>query len=110
VVIEAAGNPVTYRAAVDEVAFSGRVVCIGYAGNEVSFATKHFVQKEMDILGSRNATPEDFRAVISYLEQGTFPMDQMVTERVKTGDAISAVQKWAADPGKVMKILLDFTT
>jgi 2-desacetyl-2-hydroxyethyl bacteriochlorophyllide A dehydrogenase len=110
VVIEAAGNPVTYRAAVDEVAFSGRVVCIGYAGNEVSFATRLFVQKEIDIMGSRNATPEDFRAVISYLEQGTFPLDQMITERVKTGDAASAVQKWAEDPGKVMKVLLDFTT
>jgi 2-desacetyl-2-hydroxyethyl bacteriochlorophyllide A dehydrogenase len=110
VVIEAAGNPATYRAAVDEVAFTGRVVCIGYAGNEVSFATKLFVQKEMDIMGSRNASAEDFRAVISYLEEGTFPLDQMITERVKAGDAEAAVKKWADDPGKVMKILLDFTT
>jgi threonine dehydrogenase-like Zn-dependent dehydrogenase len=68
------------------------------------------VQKEIDILGSRNATPEDFRAVISYLEQGTFPLDQMVTERVNAGDAAAAVKKWAEDPGKVMKILLDFTS
>ncbi len=109
VVVEAAGNPVTYRAAVDEVAFAGRVVCIGYAGSEVSFATKLFVQKEMDILGSRNATAEDFRAVISYLERGTFPMDRMVTERVKPGDAAGAVQAWADAPGKVMKLLLDLT-
>ncbi|MCK4748527.1 MAG: zinc-binding alcohol dehydrogenase family protein, partial [Bacteroidales bacterium] len=43
VVVEAAGNPITYRTAVDEVAFTGRVICIGYAGSEVSFATKLFV-------------------------------------------------------------------
>ena len=43
-IIEAVGNPLTYRAAVDEVAFTGRVVCIGYAKDEVSFATKLFVQ------------------------------------------------------------------
>ena len=109
VVVEAAGNPITYRAAVEEVAFTGRVVCIGYAGSEVSFATKLFVQKEMDILGSRNATPEDFRAVISYLERGTFPLDQMITLKVKPGDAAGAVQTWSDDPGKVMKILLDLT-
>jgi threonine dehydrogenase-like Zn-dependent dehydrogenase len=109
VVVEAAGNPITYRAAVEEVAFTGRVVCIGYAGSEVSFATKLFVQKEMDIMGSRNATPEDFRAVISYLERGTFPLDQMITLKVKPRDAPGAVQTWSDDPGKVMKILLDLT-
>ena len=108
VVVEAAGNPLTYRAAVDEVAFTGRVVCIGYAGAEVSFATKLFVQKEIDIMGSRNATPKDFRAVISYLEQGTFPLSEMITRKVKPEEAARAVKEWAADPGKVMKILLDF--
>lgn len=108
-VVEAAGNPITYRAAVEEVAFTGRVVCIGYAGSDVSFATKLFVQKEMDIMGSRNATPEDFRAVISYLERGTFPLEKMITKKVKPEDAPEAVQTWADDPGKVMKILLDFT-
>jgi len=109
VVVEAAGNPITYRAAVEEVAFTGRVICIGYAGSEVSFATKLFVQKEMDIMGSRNATPEDFRAVISYLERGTFPLDKMITLKVKPEGAADAVKQWAADPGKVMKILLDLT-
>jgi len=109
VVVEAAGNPVTYRAAVDEVAFTGRVVCIGYADNEVSFATKLFVQKELDIMGSRNATAEDFRAVISYLESGTFPLDQMMTAKVKPENAAEAVKAWADEPGKVMKLLLDFT-
>lgn len=108
VVVEAAGNPHTYRAAVDEVAFTGRVVCIGYAGSEVSFATKLFVQKEIDIMGSRNATADDFKAVIAYLEQGTFPLDLMITEKVKPKDAARAVKEWADEPGKVMKILLDF--
>jgi threonine dehydrogenase-like Zn-dependent dehydrogenase len=109
VVVEAAGNPITYLAAVEEVAFTGRVICIGYAGSEVSFATKLFVQKEMDILGSRNATAEDFRAVISYLERGTFPLDKMISRKVKPEQAAAAVQSWAEDPGKVMKILLDLT-
>jgi 2-desacetyl-2-hydroxyethyl bacteriochlorophyllide A dehydrogenase len=108
VVVEAAGNPLTYRLAVDEVGFTGRVVCIGYSGSEVSFATKLIVQKEIDIMGSRNATPENFRAVISYLEQGTFPLDRMITHKVKPEDASRAVKQWADDPGKVMKILIDF--
>lgn len=42
--IEAVGSTPTYQMAVDEVAFTGRVVCIGYAKAEVSFQTKYFVQ------------------------------------------------------------------
>jgi len=109
VTVEAAGNPLSYRSAVDEVAFTGRVICIGYASNEISFATRLFVQKEIDIMGSRNATQEDFRAVIDYLERGSFPLDLMITEKVKPEEAARAVKRWAEDPGKVMKIMLDFT-
>ena len=60
-------------------------------------------------MGSRNATAEDFRAVISYLERGTFPLDKMISKKVKLEEAAEAVQAWANDPGKVMKILLDLT-
>jgi threonine dehydrogenase-like Zn-dependent dehydrogenase len=109
VVVEAAGNPHTYRAAVDEVAFTGRVICIGYAGQDVSFATKLFVQKELDILGSRNATADDFRAVISYLEQGSFPLEKMISRKVKPEAAAEAMKAWADEPGKIMKILLDLS-
>ena len=59
VVIEAVGSVPTYQMAIDEVAFTGRVVCIGYAKSEVSFQTKYFVQKELDIRGSRNAQPDE---------------------------------------------------
>jgi 2-desacetyl-2-hydroxyethyl bacteriochlorophyllide A dehydrogenase len=107
-VVEAAGNPLTYRQAIDEVAFTGRVVCIGYAGSEVSFATRLFVQKELDIMGSRNAAPEDFSSVISYLENGNFPLTEMITRKISPGEAGEALKEWAADPGKVMKILIDF--
>ena len=75
VVIEAIGLPATFRAAVEEVAFTGRVVYIGYAKESVAYETRLFVQKELDILGSRNALPEDFRAVIAMLEKGAFPVD-----------------------------------
>ena len=77
VVIEAVGSPVTYVTAIDIVAFTGRVACIGYAKSEVAFQTKYFVQKELDIRGSRNAMPEDFRAVIHYLQNGNCPMTNL---------------------------------
>jgi 2-desacetyl-2-hydroxyethyl bacteriochlorophyllide A dehydrogenase len=108
VVIEAVGSAPTYQLAVDEVAFTGRVICIGYAKTEVSFQTKYFVQKELDIRGSRNAQPSDFRAVIHYLERGTCPVDQLISRVVKPEEAFEAMQQWDVSPGKVFRILVDF--
>ena len=108
VVIEAVGSPMTYQMAVDEVAFTGRVICIGYAKTEVSFQTKFFVQKELDIRGSRNAQPSDFRAVIHYLQRGTCPVDRLISNEVSPEEAPEAMQQWAENPGKVFRILVRF--
>ncbi|MGE5427562.1 MAG: zinc-binding alcohol dehydrogenase family protein [Methylococcaceae bacterium] len=110
VVVEAAGNPLTYQSALEEVAFAGRVVCIGYAKNDVSFATKLWVQKEIELFGSRNATPSDFEAVIHYLKQGNFPLEEMVTRVIQPEQAAETVADWAAHPGQVMKILVRFNS
>ena len=109
VIIEAVGSPVTYNMAVNEVAFTGRVICIGYAKTEVSFQTKFFVQKELDIRGSRNAQPSDFRAVIHYLERGTCPVDRLISREVTPEEAPEAMQQWAENPGKVFRILVRFS-
>jgi len=113
VVIEAVGSTPTYQMAVDEVAFTGRVVCIGYAKAEVSFQTKYFVQKELDIRGSRNAQPSDFRAVIHYLERqrtggGHAPIDQLITQVIRPEQALSTMRWWSEHPGKVFRILVQF--
>ena len=112
VMIEAVGSPVTYNMAVNEVAFTGRVVCIGYAKTEVSFQTKYFVQKELDIRGSRNAQPSDFRAVIRYLEgvrSQESVVDRLISNVVSPEGAPEAMQQWAENPGKVFRILVRFS-
>lgn len=106
VIIEAVGSPATYQMAVNEVGFTGRVVCIGYAKSEVLFQTKYFVQKELDIRGSRNAMPSDFRAVIHYLERGTCPMDELITRVIKPEQTQETMQWWDQNPGKVFRILV----
>jgi len=110
VVIEAVGSPFTQNQAIAEVAFTGRVVFIGYAKAETAFTTKLFVQKELDIRGSRNAKPADFRAVIHYMhEHPDYPKERLISATVKSDDAFAAMQQWAAAPAKVFRILVDFT-
>ena len=106
VVVEAVGAPVTYQTAVNEVAFTGRIVCIGYSPLDVSLTTKFFVQKELDIRGSRNALPDDFRAVIRYLRRGQCPTEHLVSDVVTPEQAAQAMQQWHEAPGRVFRILV----
>lgn len=107
VVIEAVGSPQTFRMAVECVAFTGRVVYIGYTKEPVTYETRLFVQKELDIVGSRNAMAEDFDEVIAMLQTGAFPVDDVVSLTVPLEEAGGALERWIGDPASMRKILVD---
>ncbi|MBX2924062.1 MAG: zinc-binding alcohol dehydrogenase family protein [Chitinophagaceae bacterium] len=106
VVIEAVGNHVTYRAAVEMVSYTGRVVYIGYGKKPVEYNTGLFVKKEIEILGSRNCLG-DFPDVISYLEAGLFPSDAVVSKTVSLDDAGEALKQWSDNPENITKIMVE---
>lgn len=109
VMIEAIGLSETFRAAVEEVAFTGRVVYIGYAKELVAYETRLFVQKEVDILGSRNALPDDFHQVIRMLEANLFPVDDAITVVIPLADAARILGDWSDDPSKFTKIAVQIS-
>jgi 2-desacetyl-2-hydroxyethyl bacteriochlorophyllide A dehydrogenase len=106
VIVEAVGSPQTFRAAVEEVAFTGRVVYIGYAQEPVAYETRLFVQKELDILGSRNATPEDFGDVIRMLEGHGFPVADAVSAILPMEESPQALHAWSNHPASYTKIMI----
>src|ERR1041384_4111826 len=106
VVIEAVGTPGTFRAAVEVVAFTGRVVYIGYAKEPVSYETRLFVQKELEVMGSRNALPEDFRQVIRMLEKHLFPVADAVSIIAPIEEAPGLLRAWTENPARFTKIMV----
>ena len=106
VIIEAIGLPETFRAAVELVSFTGRVTYIGYAKEPVAYETRLFVQKELDILGARNAMPEDFRQVIRMLEQHRFPVEAAISAIVPLEDTPEILSAWGAEPNRFAKIMI----
>lgn len=104
VFVEAVGLPQTFLAAVQEVAFTGRVVYIGYAKEAVAYETRLFVQKELDILGARNAQPEDFRFVLNMLEHGSFPVQETISTTVPIDEAPGILAEWSKEPTRFTKI------
>jgi len=106
VVIEAVGKPATYRLALDLVAACGRIVYIGWVKGDIALEARQIVAKEVDILGSRNATDE-FAEVIALFESGRIDPLALVTNRVLLDDVPAMFKRWAERPESVGKILVE---
>lgn len=106
VAVEAVGLPETFRQAVEAVAFAGRVVYIGYAKKEVGYDTSHFVRKELDIMGARNAL-HVFPAVIKMVEKREFPFMELVSKIYPFAETATAFHDWDTAPGKFTKVMIE---
>jgi threonine dehydrogenase-like Zn-dependent dehydrogenase len=107
VVIEAVGSPATFVQAVELACFSGRVVYIGYCKAPVSYDTKFFNLKELDICGSRNSTLEDFQNVIECLERLGDRADGLISRTFAFEDAAQALPYWSETRSETLKILIE---
>jgi threonine dehydrogenase-like Zn-dependent dehydrogenase len=75
----------------------------------VSYDTKFFNLKELDIFGSRNATRADFEAVVAFLEHDPAPADRLVSKVFPWGEADRAFDYWTANRAETFKVVVDFT-
>jgi threonine dehydrogenase-like Zn-dependent dehydrogenase len=107
VAIEAVGSPQTFTQAVDLAGFSGRVVYIGYSKAPVSYDTKYFNMKELNIYGSRNATVDDFRAVVAYLEGLGRTPDALISRVFPFSEAAAALPYWVDKRAETLKIVIE---
>jgi L-galactonate 5-dehydrogenase len=109
VIIEAVGSPITFVAAIDAVSYTGRVVYIGYSKTHVTYDTAQFVKKELDIMGSRNATRQNFEDVIAAMRAGKVPLDKIVTRTVPLAEAPAALDQWDKDGADIVKIHVEIS-
>ena len=107
VVVEAVGLPATFTQAIDLVCFAGRVVYIGYSKAPVSYETRFFNLKELDILGSRNALRSDFDAVIAWMEARETPLDVLITRIFPFAEATDALPTWVRERATTLKFLIE---
>ncbi|WP_373236188.1 zinc-binding alcohol dehydrogenase family protein [Cohaesibacter celericrescens] len=106
VVIEAVGLPITFVTAIDIACFCGRVVYVGYSKAPVTYETKFFNLKELDIMGSRNAMRDDFSAVIQSLEALGDKAERLITKEFTMDDAADALPYWQNNRNDVLKLVV----
>ncbi|OZN50076.1 zinc-binding alcohol dehydrogenase family protein [Gallibacterium anatis] len=83
IVIDATGNQKAMNNDVNLIRHGGRIVFVGLFKGDFSIHDPDFHKKETTLLGSRNATPEDFEKVQSLMAQGKLSAAMMLTHTFK---------------------------
>ncbi|HBO37712.1 MAG TPA: galactonate oxidoreductase [Pasteurellaceae bacterium] len=83
VVIDATGNQKAMNNAVNLIRHGGRIVFVGLFKGHLEFSDPDFHKKETTMMGSRNATPEDFEKVQRLMAEEKLSASMMLTHTFK---------------------------
>lgn len=83
VVIDATGNQKAMNNAVNLIRHGGRIVFVGLHKGTIEFSDPDFHKKETTLMGSRNATLEDFEKVQRLMAGGKIAANMMLTHTFK---------------------------
>lgn len=104
VVIEASGNAAAIRSAIDYVAYSGRIVLVGWPKKEITLPTALFTKKELDVKGSRNSY-EDFPESIKLIAENKIDVNAIITKKVAFEELPMLVKDITEHPGDYLKVV-----
>jgi 2-desacetyl-2-hydroxyethyl bacteriochlorophyllide A dehydrogenase len=107
IVIDATGNVKAMMAGLNYVAHGGTYVLVSVVRDTICFADPEFHKRETSLLGSRNATPEDFAKVFDVMREGLVPTEALVTHRVSLDEAPGSFPIWAKPETGVIKALIE---
>ncbi|ABR73539.1 galactonate oxidoreductase [Actinobacillus succinogenes] len=83
IVIDATGNQRAMNNAVNLIRHGGRIVFVGLHKGSIEFSDPDFHKKETTLMGSRNATLEDFEKVQRLMAEGKIAANMMLTHTFK---------------------------
>lgn len=98
VVIDATGSPQSMSTCFDYAAFTGRVVYVGITTSELTFPhAPVFHRREITLLASRNAMPEDFDNIIRLIREGKINTTPWITHCIGFDEVPAGFEKFT-DP------------
>src|SRR5439155_18101621 len=107
-VIDATGNPQSMMNGFNLVAPGGRVVFVGLFQGDVTFDDPNFHRRELTLLASRNALPDDFRRIINLVEDGKIDTQPWITHRAGYRDLLDVFPKWLEPDANVLTAMVSF--
>ncbi len=106
-VFDATGSPKAIEAGFGYVGHGGTYVLISVVSADITFNDPEFHKRETTLLGSRNATVEDFEEVLSAIRAGLIPTAALNTHRAALNDLPDVLPGWTAPEAGVIKALVE---
>jgi threonine dehydrogenase-like Zn-dependent dehydrogenase len=93
-VMDATGNANQMMKAFDYVSAGGTIVYVGLVQSDISFRDPVLHAKEITLMGSRNATKEDFSNVINAIESGRLSTSGFITHTASLDETPAQFPLW----------------
>lgn len=106
VVFDATGNPRAMQAGFDLAGHGGRYVLVSVVKADITFSDPDFHKKELTLMGSRNATREDFDTVVALMESGDINAEAMITHRAPLAEVPTQMPQWCDPANQVIKAMI----
>lgn len=106
VIFDATGNPESMNNTVLIAANGAKIVFVGLHQQNIEIKDSEFHRREITLLASRNALPEDFKFIIEKIEQGVIDTSKWITHRSNFEDLIENFQQWLDPQSGVIKAVV----
>lgn len=108
VVVDATGSHHSMNRAFEFAAFSGRVVYVGIAHQDLQFShSQFFHRRELTLLASRNALPGDFTRIVKLIGDGTIDTDPWITHRGGFDEVPDLFPTWIDPSSGTLKAIIE---
>ena len=100
-VYDATGSQASMEKAIQYLSHAGHLVYIGHFPGSFTLADGDFHKRETTLMGSRNATKEDFAQVIAAMASGGLDVQPLITHRASLPEMPGVIENWL-DPSSGM--------
>jgi 2-desacetyl-2-hydroxyethyl bacteriochlorophyllide A dehydrogenase len=107
VVMDATGNRKAINQGLYYLAHGGRYILVGLQNEELVFSHPEFHKRETTLMGSRNATRDDFEFVIQCIKNGMIHPLEWITDRVPFMEASAGFPDWLNPSRLVIKVMVE---
>jgi 2-desacetyl-2-hydroxyethyl bacteriochlorophyllide A dehydrogenase len=107
VVFDATGNPKSMMDAFEYPAHGGRLTFVGLFPGDITFNDPNFHRRELTVLSSRNARPQDFTHIIGLVEGGRVDTSPWITHRASLAEVVAEFPRWARPETEVIKAMIE---
>lgn len=107
-IVDATGNPQSMNRAVDLIRHAGSIVFVGLFKGDLQFSDPEFHKKETTLMGSRNATAEDFARVGELMRSGELSAEMLLTHRLRFSELGSTFERDVINNPRLIKGVIEF--